>query len=64
MREGRGMERELSTEEFLALFNQLTPEHQVMVRAFVDAIEHGYTGTAQEWLEMEERGAANASAKG
>lgn len=58
------MERVLSTEEFLELFKQLTPEHQVRVRAFVDAIEHGYTGTAQEWLEMEERGAANASAKG
>lgn len=58
------MERRATTEEILARYNQLTPENQARFRAFLDAIEHGYTGTAQEWLEMEERGAANASAKG
>lgn len=58
------MEQGVSVEVILKIYNQLTPENQVRARAFVDALTHGYTGTVQEWIEMEEReGTANALAK-
>lgn len=58
------MEQGVSVEVILEKCNQLTPEEQVRARAFVDALTYGYTGTVQEWIEMEEReGTANALAK-